>query len=392
MFDDLIQFVRDWYGTSDFVPLHAPYFGGTERAYVNDCIDSTFVSSVGAFVDRFEADMAAYTGCERAVVVVNGTSALHMSMKLAGVERGDCVITQALTFVATCNAISYCGAYPILLDVDRDRMGLSPVALENWLKTHADRDDDGTCRRRSDGAAIRACVPMHTFGHPADIEGLVRVCDAWGITLIEDAAESLGSTVEGRHTGTFGQFGAQSFNGNKILTTGGGGMILTDAANGTRAKHLTTTAKTPHAFEYVHDEVGYNLRMPNINAALGCAQLEQLEAFIATKRALADAYQAHLKDSDLTFVTEPDGCRSNYWLNAVICPDRDTRDDLLRVSNDAGMMTRPIWALMSRLPMFEGAERDDLENSEWLEARVVNLPSSVTPRLLPERPEQAEVA
>lgn len=377
MFDALIDFVREQYRTKEFIPLHAPAFAGSERTYVMETIDSTFVSSVGAFVDRFERDMATYTGAARAVATVNGTAALHMALQLAGVRPGELVVTQALTFVATCNAISYCGAAPVLIDVDRHTMGLSPAALETWLDQHAQRDVDGLCRTRAGGTIIRACVPMHTFGHPADLDGLVDVCARWGITLVEDAAESLGSLYHGRHTGTIGKLGMLSFNGNKIITTGGGGMILADAALGQRAKHLTTTAKQPHAYEFVHDEVGYNYRLPNINAALGCAQLEQLDAFITSKRLLAQRYAENLRGGALRFFTEPAGCRSNYWLNAVICDDAAQRDALLQSTNAAGVMTRPIWQLMNRLPIYQHCLAGDLPNSTWLAARVVNLPSSI---------------
>ncbi|MDR3399310.1 MAG: LegC family aminotransferase [Pandoraea sp.] len=378
MFESLISFVRDQYRSHDFIPLHAPLFSGRERDYVMETIDSTFVSSVGAFVDRFERDMAAYTGSPRAVGTVNGTAALHIALKLAGVMPGELVITQPLTFVATCNAIAYCNAEPVFVDVDRHTLGLSPTALEAWLLENAIVDDDAVCRTKADRKVIRACLPMHTFGHPADLDGLVDVCARWKLALVEDAAESLGSLYKGRHTGTFGLLGTLSFNGNKIMTTGGGGMILAGEVLGSRAKHLTTTAKQPHAYEYVHDELGYNYRLPNINAALGCAQLEQLEAFVANKRELAERYAAHFDGSDLQFVAEPDGCRSNYWLNAVICRDRERRDALLKATNDKGVMTRPIWALMNRLPVFAHCRKGAMTNAEWLEARVVNLPSSVT--------------
>lgn len=380
MFNALIDFVREQYRSTDFIPLHAPVFSGNEREYVVDTIDSTFVSSVGAYVDRFERDMAAYTGAARAVATVNGTAALHIALKLAGVESGDLVITQPLTFVATCNAIAYCGAEPVFVDVDRHTLGLSPQALDHWLSDHARVDGDGVCRTRADAKVIRACLPMHTFGHPADLDGLVEVCARWHVALVEDAAESLGSLYKGRHTGTIGRLGTLSFNGNKIITTGGGGMILTDETLGARAKHLTTTAKRPHPYEYVHDEIGYNYRLPNLNAALGCAQLEQLEAFVATKRGLASRYAAHFSGSDLQFVTEPEGCRSNYWLNAVVCDTRDQRDALLKSTNDAGVMTRPIWALMNRLPAYAHCRQGPLTQAQWLEARVVNLPSSVLPQ------------
>lgn len=379
MFDSLIKFVRDQYQTNDFIPLHAPVFSGHERDYVVETIESTFVSSVGAFVDRFERDMAAYTSSPKAVATVNGTAALHAALMLAGVQPGDLVLTQPLTFVATCNAIAYCGAAPVFIDVDRHTLGLSPTALEMWLIEYAYIDSDGICRFKLDERVLRACLPMHTFGHPVELEYLVDVCKRWNLVLIEDAAESLGSVYKGQHTGTFGRLGILSFNGNKIITTGGGGMILADEELGARAKHLTTTAKKPHPYEYVHDEVGYNYRLPNINAALGCAQLEQLEDFIACKRELADRYAEVLEGSELLFFKEPEGCRSNYWLNAVICESPARRDALLKSTNDSGVMTRPIWKLMSHLPLYVNCVRGDLTNAEWLEARVVNVPSSVLP-------------
>lgn len=377
MFDSLIRFVRDEYRTNDFIPLHAPIFAGNERVYVNQTIDSTFVSSVGEFVDRFERDMSAFTGSPRAVATVNGTAALHIALKLAGVAAGDLVLTQALTFVATCNAIAYCNAEPVFIDVDRRTLGLSATAMETWLADNARVGGDGVCRTTRDDKTIRACVPMHTFGHPVDLDALVDVCRRWHIALVEDAAESLGSYYKSRHTGTFGLIGTLSFNGNKVITTGGGGMVLADEVLGARAKHLTTTAKRPHPFEYVHDEVGYNYRLPNLNAALGCAQLEQLEVFIAAKRALAARYIEFLPSAGLTPIIEPANCHSNYWLNGVICEDAAQREVLLGTTNAAGVMTRPIWRLMHTLPAYAEARRGSLAESEWLEARVVNLPSSV---------------
>lgn len=379
MYDRLVSFVREQYATTEFIPLHAPAFRGRERELVLDTIDSTFVSSVGAYVDRFERDTAAFCGSPRAVAVMNGTAALHISLVLAGVERDDLVVTQSLTFVATCNAIAYCGAQPLFIDVDRRTMGLSPTALDAWLQEHALIDEAGDCRTREGLRRIRACVPMHTFGHPVDLEALVEVCARWHLALIEDAAESLGSYYKGRHTGTFGRIGVLSFNGNKIMTTGGGGMVLVDEELGKRAKHLTTTAKIPHPYEFFHDEVGYNYRLPNLNAALGCAQLEQLPAFLESKRTLAQRYIAFFEGSDLQPIVEPEHCRSNYWLNGVICESPEQRDALLKATNDAGVMTRPIWALMTRLPLYANALRGPLENAQWLEARVVNLPSSVLP-------------
>jgi aminotransferase in exopolysaccharide biosynthesis len=377
MLDSLIQFVREEYRTNDFIPLHAPIFRGLERDYVVETIESTFVSSVGPFVDRFEREMAGYTGSPRAIATVNGTAALHTALILAGVGHGDLVITQPLTFVATCNAIAYCGAEPVFVDVDRHTLGLSPKAVEEWLEGHARRDSDGLCRLKVTDQVVRACLPMHTFGHPVELDDLVAVCARWGLILVEDAAESLGSFYKGRHTGCFGTLGTLSFNGNKIITTGGGGMVLANDELGTRAKHLTTTAKSPHPYEYVHDELGYNYRLPNINAALGCAQLEQLESFIAAKRALAYRYAQLLDGSDLQFFSEPKECRSNYWLNAVICQDREQRDNLLKRTNDGGVMTRPIWKLMSELPLYSRCLRGELNNAEWLAERIVNLPSSV---------------
>lgn len=379
MFDSLIHFIREQYRTDEFIPLHAPVFRGRERELVLDTIDSTFVSSVGAYVDRFEKDMAAFTGSQRAVAVMNGTAALHIALKLADVMPGDLVVTQSLTFVATCNAIAYCSAEPLFVDVDRHTLGLSPKALDAWLAEHALIDDNGDCRTRSGHRRIRACLPMHTFGHPVEIDALIAVCERWHLILIEDAAESLGSYYKGTHTGNFGRIGVLSFNGNKIMTTGGGGMLLTDELIGKRAKHLTTTAKIPHPYEFVHDEIGYNYRLPNLNAALGCAQLEQLPVFLESKRELAARYIEFFKGTDLQPIVEPEGCRSNYWLNGVICQDGAQRDALLKTSNDAGVMTRPIWTLMTRLPQYTNALRGQLDNAEWLEARVVNLPSSVLP-------------
>ncbi len=379
MFDSLIRFIRSQYQTNHFIPLHAPVFRGRERELVTDTIDSTFVSSVGAYVDRFEKDMATFTASPCAVAVMNGTAALHIALKLADVVQGDLVITQSLTFVATCNAIAYCGAEPLFVDVDRHTLGLSSVAVEAWLAEHALVDDHGDCRTRVGYRRIRACLPMHTFGHPVELDELIAVCDRWKLILVEDAAESLGSYYKGRHTGNFGAIGVLSFNGNKIMTTGGGGMLLTNKVIGKRAKHLTTTAKIPHPYEFVHDELGYNYRLPNLNAALGCAQLEQLPFFLASKRVLAARYIEFFKDTDLQPITEPNGCSSNYWLNGVICRDGEQRDALLKSTNDAGIMTRPIWTQMTRLPLYINALHGPLDNAKWLEARVVNLPSSVLP-------------
>lgn len=377
MYSSEISFIRDLFHSEEFIPLHAPFFGGNEKVYLNECIDSTFVSSVGKFVDKFEEVVAAYTGAAKAVVCVNGTNALHLALVLAGVERNDEIITQALTFIATANAISYCGAHPVFTDVDKDTMGLSPNAVDKWLTNHAEiRNDE--CFNKETGRRIKAVVPMHTFGHPIHLDEMVDVCKKWNLELIEDAAESLGSFYKGKHTGTFGKIGVLSFNGNKTITTGGGGMLLfKDEELGKYAKHLTTQAKVPHAWEFVHDHIGYNYRMPNINAALGCAQMEQLETILKDKRSTAESYKTYFEDKAIRFFSEPENCQSNYWLNAVILPDKDAQIRFLEQTNAEGIMTRPIWELMNRLPMFENCQTDDLENTRWFADRVVNLPSSV---------------
>ncbi len=376
-FKKTTAFIRDLYG-ADFVPLSVPVFIGNEKKYLNECIDSTFVSSVGKFVDRFESDMARYTGCNRAVVCVSGTNALHMSLMLAGVERDDEVLTQALTFIATCNALSYIGAHPVFIDVDKDTMGLSPVAVREWLAKNSEKRN-GVCYNKRTGRRVKACVPMHTFGHPVHLDELIAVLKEYDIELVEDAAESIGSYYKGKHTGTFGKVGAISFNGNKTITTGGGGMMLfNDEELGAFAKHVTTQAKVPHRWEFKHDHIGYNYRMPNINAALGCAQLEHIEEYVASKRETAKIYEDFFRNiPDIEFFTEPENCRSNYWLNVVILNDKEAQQEFLQYTNDNGVMTRPIWELMSRLPMFEHCEHDGLANTVWFADRVVNIPSSV---------------
>ena len=378
MYKEVVSFIHELYGTEDFVPLHVPTFRGNEKKYLKECIDSTFVSSVGKFVDRFEEMAAEYTGATKAVVCVNGTNALHMAMLLVGVERDDEVITQALTFIATCNAINYIGAHPVFVDVDKDTMGLSPAALEMWLKDNADVKNN-TCYNKKTGRRIKACVPMHTFGHPVHLDELIEVCSRYHLELIEDAAESLGSFYKGKHTGTFGKIGILSFNGNKTITTGGGGMLLfQDEELGKFAKHITTQAKVPHRWEFVHDHIGYNYRMPNINAALGCAQMEQLEEYLTNKRETAERYKLFFAESDeIDFFSEPKNSQSNYWLNAVLLKDKKAQQDFLQYTNDHSVMTRPIWELMNRLPMFSNCQTDGLTNTLWFADRVVNLPSSV---------------
>ncbi len=361
----------------DFIPLHRPVFEGNERQYLVDCIDSNFVSSVGAKVTEFEEKVAEFTGSKYAVATVNGTAALHVAIELAGVKSGDEVISQALTFIATCNAISYAGANPLFIDVDVDTMGLSPAALRRFLEENAQKRVSGTFNKTS-GKKISACVPMHTFGFPCRIAEIAEICADWDIPLIEDAAESLGSYVGGRHTGTFASMATLSFNGNKVITTGGGGMIITDDPKlAERAKYITTTAKVPHPYEFVHDEIGYNYRMPNLNAALGCAQMERLEEFLAIKVQLADQWNDFFDERDANFIKAIEGNSANHWLNTIVLGSREDRDEFLKVTNDNNVMTRPIWTLMSNLSMFKDCQTDGLKNSLWLEDRVVNIPSSV---------------
>lgn len=376
-FKKITDYIKDVFGTEK-VSLSVPVFIGNEKKYLDDCIDTTFVSSVGAYVDCFEHDMAEYTKCKRAVVCVSGTNALHMSLMLAGVERDDEVLTQPLTFIATCNALSYIGAYPVFIDVDLDTLGMSPKATKAWLEKNAEVKD-GVCYNKNTQRKVKAVVPMHTFGHPIHLDEMIDVCQEWHLQLVEDAAESIGSLYKGKHTGTFGLVGALSFNGNKTITTGGGGMMLfNDEELGAYAKHITTQAKVPHRWEFRHDHIGYNYRMPNINAALGCAQLENLDKYIENKRELAKIYEEFFKNiPDVQFFTEPEDCRSNYWLNVVILKDRAAREEFLEYTNDNGIQTRPIWELMTTLPMFEHCENDGIKNARWLGDRIVNIPSSV---------------
>ena len=378
-FNGIVETIRRRFGQEGFIPLHAPYFGGKEREYLIECIDSTFVSSVGPFVDRFERDMCAITGAQFAIAAVNGTAALHMAMIVAGVERDDEVLSQALTFVATANAISYIGAKPVFLDVDKDTLGLSPQAVRQFLEKETFQNERNECINKRTGKRSKACVPMHTFGFPMKIHELLDLCNQYNIVLIEDAAESLGSFVGEQHTGTIGHIAAFSFNGNKTVTSGGGGAIVTNnEAWAKRAKYLTTTAKVPHAWDFYHDEIGYNYRMPNINAALACAQLEQLPQILKNKRETASFYQQELTKQGVHVVTETPNTTANYWLNTIILNSKEERDSFLQYSNDKGVMTRPIWTLMNRLPAFQNCQTDSLENSIWLEERVVNIPSSVT--------------
>jgi len=374
--NETVALARKIYGDG-FITLHRPVFEGNERKYLVDCIDSNFVSSVGEKVNQFEKDIAKYTGSKYAIATVNGTAALHIAIELAGVKPGDEVISQALTFVATCNAISYTGAKPLFIDVDLDTMGLSPSSLKCFLEKNAEKRKDGAYNKTS-GKKISACVPMHTFGFPCRVEEIATICSEWNIVLIEDAAESLGSYVGKYHTGTFAKMATLSFNGNKVITTGGGGMIITDDhILAKKAKHITTTAKINHPYEFVHDEVGYNYRMPNINAALGCAQLERLDESLKVKKKLANQWSDFFDGHSINFVKAIKGYKANNWLNAIILGSKKERDSFLKFTNSNNVMTRPIWTLMSKLNMFKDCQSDGLKNSLWLENRVVNIPSSV---------------
>jgi len=381
MFNEFIKFVRQLYQTEKFIPLHAPRFVGNEKKYLLETIDSTFVSSAGQSVEDFEQKIASTTSADYAISTVNGTAALHVALIVIGVSHGDEVITQALTFVATCNAIHYCGANPVFVDVDKSTFGMSPDALSNYLEEHAEIRN-GTAWNKTTGRRISACVPMHTFGHPVEINKIIEICNQYYIPVIEDAAESLGSTLNTKYTGTFGAIGVLSFNGNKIITTGGGGMILTDSKSlAHTAKHLTTTARLAHNWNYEHDEVGYNYRMPNLNAALGLAQLEQLSGFVDNKRILAEHYRDWCSANNVHFVMEPYAARSNYWLNALILNDANERDSFLNATNSNGVMTRPAWKPMHQLEMYKDCHHGPLHNTEWVSERVVNIPSSVCENL-----------
>ena len=378
MFENVINFIQDTYKTKEFIPLHEPRFIGNEKKYLNECIDSTFVSSVGKFVDEFEEMVARFSSATYAVATSNGTSALHIGLKLVGVDGSCEVITQPLTFIATVNAISYCNAKPIFVDVDRETLGLSPSKLKEFLEEFTILNENGECINKSTNKIIKACIPMHTFGHPCKIDEIVEICDSYNIAVVEDAAESLGSYYKGKHTGSFGKVGVFSFNGNKIITAGGGGMLVTDDEQlAKKAKHITTTSKVPHPYEYIHDEIGYNYRLTNLAAALGVAQMENIQLFIDKQRYLAKKYEVFFKDTNIDFIKEPKDSKSNYWLNTVILKNRQTRDEFLKYTNDNGIMARPIWRLMNKLDMFKDVQTGNLDNSKWLEDRVVNISSSV---------------
>lgn len=405
----VIDFIRSLYPNRDFIPLHEPYFGGNEKKYLADCVDSTFVSSVGKYVDRFEEMIRDFTGAKYAIATVNGTAALHVALKLAGVQQGDLVITQPLTFIATCNAISYCGAEPVFVDIDRDTLGMSPESLEAWLAANT-VIEDGVCFHKgvhelhefhelnkvadrksrqiseisviSGQKKISACVPMHTFGHPCRIDRIIDICNRYHIPVVEDSAESIGSYYKGQHTGTFGKLGILSFNGNKTITTGGGGMIITnDDELGPLAKYITTTAKKPHPWKFEHDMIGFNYRLPNVNAALGCAQMEKLSDILENKRETAHAYRDFFTQvAEIDYVPEPQDTISNYWLNVILLKDQEEREAFLKKSNESKVMTRPAWILMNELEMFKHVIKSDLRVSRELADRLVNLPSSYSAR------------
>jgi perosamine synthetase len=375
----LIEFIKSLYPNQESVPLHAPVFLGNEKKYLMDCIDSTFVSYVGKYVTQFENMITQYTGAKYAIAMVNGTAALQVALEIGGVKPGDEVITQALTFVATANAITHAGAKPVFIDVEMSTLGMSPERLNDWLLKNTVYDEiKKTTKNRMSGRKISAIVPMHTFGHPCRIAEIKEIADNFNINIIEDAAESLGSFYQGRHTGTFGTAGIISFNGNKIITCGGGGIIITDdEVFARKAKHISTTAKAKHAWEYVHDEIGYNYRLTNVSAAIGVAQMENLEKHLAVKRKIAKKYLDFCEGSEFQFIREPDNARSNYWLNAILLDDRTERDRFLEYSNKMGVMTRPVWRLMNKLSMFKDCSADSLGDSIWLEDRVVNIPSGI---------------
>jgi len=407
-YQSVIDFIRSLYPNRETIPLHEPYFGGNEKKYVLDCIESTFVSSVGKYVERFEEMIRDFTGTKYAIATVNGTSALHIALKLAGVGQGDLVLTQPLTFIATCNAITYCGAEPIFVDIDPETLGMSPDSLELWLSANTIIQDDACYLKEVQESTnlhelsqieelqesfevnsskfvkicglkkIAACVPMHTFGHPCKIDQIIEICNRYHIPVVEDAAESIGSYYKGKHTGTFGKLGILSFNGNKTITTGGGGMILTnDDELGPLAKHITTTAKKAHPWKFEHDMIGYNYRLPNINAALGCAQMEMLPEILKNKRETAQIYQDYFKTiADIEFITEPQECISNYWLNAILLKDIEERDAFLKQANAQKVMCRPAWILMNKLQMFSQSLKANIPMSVNIESRLVNLPSS----------------
>jgi perosamine synthetase len=377
MFDGFIEFVQNLYSTNEFIPLHAPKFKGNEKKYILDTINSTYVSSVGEFVNDFEKSVSEYTGAKYAIATTNGTAALHVALRLCGVGENTEVITQSLTFIATCNAIRYCGAKPVLLDVDRSTLGLSPESLNTFLQDNCEVRNDGICWNKLTNSKIIACLPMHTFGFPAQLDEIQQICSQYNIHLIEDAAESLGSFYKNKHTGNLGKLAILSFNGNKIITSGGGGMILTNNENlAKKAKHISTTAKLPHEWNFVHDEIAFNYRMPNLNAALGLGQMDYIHKTLDSKRSIAKNYQNWGKDNGFEFISEPKNTKSNYWLNQVLLRDKKQRDEMLKITNFNGVMTRPAWTPMHKLELNKDCQFGPMNNTEWLFERLVSVPSS----------------
>ena len=377
MYESFIAFVRDLYKTSDFIPLHEPQFLGNEKEYLLEAVDSTYVSSVGHCVETFENTLANYTGVKHAIATVNGTAALHVALKLADVREQDQVITQSLNFVAVCNAIYYCNGEPIFLDVNKESLSLCPDRLEEFLSEYCDVRNDGTCWNKKDDRPVRACVPMHTFGFPADLDRLKEICDAYNIILIEDSAESLGSFYKHKHTGSVGKLSILSFNGNKIITTGGGGMVLTNNdALAHQARHLTTTAKILKGWSWQHDQIAFNYRLPNLNAALGIGQMENITKYLDSKRKIANKYHNWGNENSLQFVKEQEDTKANYWLNTIIAENREARDIFLKETNENNIGTRPAWKPMHKLNFNKNAVFSDLQNTEWLYDRLVNVPSS----------------
>lgn len=375
---EFVSYARELYATDEFIPLHEPRFIGNEKKYLSEVVDSTFVSSIGSRVGEFEKVVESYTGAKHAIATVNGTAALHVALRLVGTKEGDEIITQSLTFVATCNAIRYTGAVPSFIDVDPSTLGMSPDSLEEYLDRNAERVGDSICVNKNTNSVIRACVPVHDLGHPVRIKEIVTICQDYGIEVVEDAAESLGSYYDGSHTGLYGKIGTLSFNGNKIITTGGGGMLLTgDDEIALEAKHLTTTAKLAHPWLFIHDAVGYNYRMPNLNASLGCAQMEQLDFYLENKRQLAGMYSRWFEEKGIELVKEPAVSRSNYWLNSVRLESRDERDEFLSITNELKVMTRPLWTPMHTLSIHSDCSATNLIETEKLENTLVCLPSSV---------------
>lgn len=374
----IVEFIKDLYPGQVPVPLHAPVFLGNEKKYLNECIDSTYVSYVGEYVAKFENRVCEFIGVKHAVAMVNGTTALQIALIIAGVKPGEEVLTQALTFVATANAIKHSGADPIFIDSEKETLGMSPDKLQDFIEKNTVIKKDGYCYNRRTHKKISACVAVHVFGHPVRIDEIVRICNKYNIKLIEDAAESLGSTYNDKHTGTFGTLGILSFNGNKIVTTGGGGMIITNNnALADKARHIASTAKCKHKWEYVHDEIGYNYRMPNVNAAIGYAQMEKLDYFLKNKRELAHIYENFFSNINMKVFMERRHCKVNYWLNTIILNSENEKDDFLKFTNVNDVQTRPVWKLLNKLPMYQKCQTDGLENAIWLEKRLINIPSGV---------------